>query len=125
MPLARGLCTVLLALSASGLFAAESYQQRLAQVDPGNVDELYELAKWCKENRRLSSYNKHVREILAIDPNHAPTQELRGFIWDGKRWLHRSKLRPEQLKNSTKVNGQSSRRSNAEPHRGQAQVSTI
>ena len=67
--------------------AAESYEERLAQIDRSNVDELFDLVKWCKERRMHSSANRHMREILAIDPNHAPTRELQGFVFDGKRWV--------------------------------------
>ena len=86
-------------LALAGLFAfsaatlnAESYDDKLALTDRKNPDSLYELVVWCKANKLHSSANKHIREILALDPNHAPTRELQGFVWTGKRWVHQSRM---------------------------------
>ena len=81
----------LMALSAASL-NAESYDDRLANTDRKDPNSLYELVVWCKANNFHSSANRHIREILALDPNHAPTRELQGFVWTGKRWVHKSRL---------------------------------
>lgn len=87
----RSLAIVALLLVAAAAFA-QSYDEQLANTDRSDPDALYRLVVWCQENSFHARANQHIREIYAIDPNHAPTRELQGFVWDGRRWVHRSRL---------------------------------
>ncbi|TVR08254.1 MAG: hypothetical protein EA401_14240 [Planctomycetota bacterium] len=74
--------------------AAESYDEKYAQTDTSDPDSLHALVLWCRENGHHSRANQHIRQIYALDPNHAPTRALQGFVWHEERWVHESRLPP-------------------------------
>ncbi|TVR08255.1 MAG: hypothetical protein EA401_14245 [Planctomycetota bacterium] len=87
----RTLIIAALMVVAAAAFA-QSYDEQLANTDRSDPDALYRLVVWCQENQFHARANQHIREIYAIDPNHAPTRELQGFVWDGRRWVHSSRM---------------------------------
>ena len=59
--------------------AAETYDDVKAELDLTNPDDLVRLAEWCRENRRHRSATKHLREAIAIEPNHVGARTALGF----------------------------------------------
>ncbi len=80
------------------LAGAESYEDKLADTNMGDPDEICELAVWCKENRMHTTSAKLFRKALKIDPNHEPTRHAMGFFWNGEKWVHQSRMQnvPEE-----------------------------
>jgi hypothetical protein len=71
---------------------AESYDEKVGATDRNDPDAVLELALWCKERKMFSRANRHFQEALRLDPNHEPTRTAMGFVYDGRRWVHESRL---------------------------------
>ncbi len=62
---ALALMVLAAAVTAQTAAAQREYENRLATLEAGNVDQAYELAKWCYQNEMLNEAEKHTREALA------------------------------------------------------------
>lgn len=63
------------------------YEEMLKNTDARDTTALMKLANWCKENRMSSKANKHLKQIIDLDPNHAEAREMLGYVKFEGRWV--------------------------------------
>ncbi len=62
------------------------YQDELVQA-ARTADGRYQLALWCESAGLHRQVRKHLREVLAIDPNHSEARKRLGYRSVGNRWM--------------------------------------
>ncbi len=68
-----------------GLTRREEYARRLAKLDPGDLDGLLDLARWCRERRLPRERRMLVRRIVKACPGHPEARRALGQIWNGAK----------------------------------------
>lgn len=81
---------LLLALFLTACAHAESFEDVQKQTDMTNADSVFQLAKWCAENRMPSRAQQLYRQVLKIDKDHYGANNALGNVQVGDRWVHRS-----------------------------------
>ncbi len=74
------------------------YEEMLENAGDRDTTALMKLVKWCKENRMSSKANKHLKQIIGLDPNHAEAREMLGYVKYEGGWVtkkEREKLAEE------------------------------
>jgi myosin heavy subunit len=77
----------------------EQYEEKAAKVDRKNADALVELAGWCLAQQMPTAAIKHLREALALKPDHAKAASMikpMGYIRDGSTWVSEADLKRSQ-----------------------------
>lgn len=63
----------------------EAFKKMVNELDRKNPDAIFDLAMWCKENRKKKEYQKYLEETLKADPQHdGANRELGNIQYDGK-----------------------------------------
>jgi len=64
----------------------EAYQERRQQTSFREPEELYLLAKWCEANKLTRKKIWHLRQTIALNPNHEEARKMLGYEKHGDRW---------------------------------------
>ena len=67
------------------------YQRQLANV-PETAEAHWEMARWCKERVLLPQYDRHVRHVIRLDPDHATARMALGFTSYEGKWVNNDQL---------------------------------
>lgn len=74
----------------SSLVTAElldTYRKRIAATDLQDVDAVYELAKWCGQNRLREQKRYWLQRVIVLDPNHRLSRKSLGYVEHAGRWV--------------------------------------
>jgi hypothetical protein len=64
-----------------------AYDQRFKQTSFRNPDQLYELALWCREYGLPRRAIRHLRQTIALNPNHEGARLLLGYVRFRGKWV--------------------------------------
>ncbi|MCS7238531.1 MAG: HEAT repeat domain-containing protein [Thermoguttaceae bacterium] len=67
------------------------YERRWPQ-SPPTVEGHWAMAEWCREKSLLAERDRHLQQILELDPNHAEARRLLGFVSRDGQWTTREEL---------------------------------
>jgi hypothetical protein len=68
----------------------EKYEAELDKTDRRNADALVGLAVWCQEMKMPSKAAEHLKEALALKPDHPKALKMiqaMGYVKEGKTWM--------------------------------------
>lgn len=66
--------------------------ERLWPQTPPSVEGHWAMAQWCRDRSLLAERDRHLRQILELDPNHAEARRLLGFVSRDGQWATREEL---------------------------------
>ena len=75
----------------------EQYEERLARIDRKSPEDLSRLAAWCERKGLAKRAERLLREVLAIDPDHAATRARLGYVRHDGRWMTPEEARATDL----------------------------
>ncbi|PCJ15377.1 MAG: hypothetical protein COB10_01085 [Planctomycetota bacterium] len=64
----------------------DEYLKRSASIKVDDLEGNFDLAKWCHEVKLASLSQKHLKLVLAIDPDHDVARTILGYVWIGGDW---------------------------------------
>ncbi|RME04318.1 MAG: CAP domain-containing protein [Planctomycetota bacterium] len=64
----------------------EVFQKKLKKIPPDDVDALYRLALWCKENKLEKQKIECLKKIIRIQPNHSDARRELGHKFYRGKW---------------------------------------
>ncbi|QDV70473.1 hypothetical protein Poly24_41970 [Rosistilla carotiformis] len=73
---------------------AQYQAQRVAAAD--KADAHWELARWCKANSLLPQYDRQVRHVIRLDPQHATARASLGYTSVNGKWVLHDELQRSQ-----------------------------
>ncbi|MEZ6090183.1 MAG: hypothetical protein R3C05_19580 [Pirellulaceae bacterium] len=64
--------------------------RQLVEAAGNDPEKHWELARWCKANAMLPQYDRQVRHVIRLDPEHAVARQSLGYtkLEDGRWMLH-------------------------------------
>jgi len=94
----RFLFVLLLVLAAVPAIAATAadLEVKVAGTDMASADAIFELAKWCEENKFPTKARQYLNQAIRVDPEHEASRAALGQVKIGERWIARSQLSPER-----------------------------
>jgi hypothetical protein len=63
------------------------YRERAAKLDAKDIAQQVALADWCREQRLTEFEKRHLRAVIAIDPDHAEARARLGYVRHDGAWL--------------------------------------
>lgn len=69
----------------------EEHERKAGQAPP-TVDAHWELAEWCREQRLDEQRQYHLKQIVAIEPDHADARQALGQVQHNGQWMTRDEM---------------------------------
>jgi len=71
---------------------AEAEYAELARTSPDTVEAHWKLAEWCRERKLRNESQRHLKQILELDPNHEQARSILGFRKNEGEWMTRDQV---------------------------------
>jgi hypothetical protein len=65
----------------------EEYEVRARHAAP-TVESLWALAEWCRDNHLKAERDRHLRELVAVEPDHQLARTALGDVWRDGGWVN-------------------------------------
>ena len=64
----------------------DEYLERSASIKVDDLKGNLDLARWCLDVKLAAQAQKHLKLVLAIDPDHDESRRILGYVWLGGDW---------------------------------------